>query len=486
VGIYNEGPSLTGENVTSDNGLGLVYGEYYGETIALTNCLITGQPLHAPGLPVIFQTNSTVVIPSPTTPIYQVVGGGSYYLTNGSPYRNCGNTNISPALLAELAQKTTYPPLVFAGTNITDPMTLTPQVQRDDSYFTDLGYHYDPLDYLFGDVGVGAKITFAAGTAAGWFPGDMGVDVENNSAAFSGTATFPCIFANFATVQENSSNWNANNGMGSFRAGSGGGAVTANFTRFSNLSGGVNFSVYEGITVQATDCEFLQPTATDPYLNIAATNCLFYRSGCPYGTQSFTPPQIYRNCTFYGGQMIWNNPSGQTSMRDCAFDGTTFDITPPWTGSSWDWTWLDADYNAINNVTFVQEADLSGLPGFNNVYPTGGINWQPSWFGNFYLPPDSPLINAGDRTADQIGLYHFTTQTNQVLENNSIVDIGYHYVATDQSGNPLDTIGDGIPDYIEDTNGNGIFDSGDLGDWLVSPFNGLSRTAGLRVFTPLK
>jgi hypothetical protein len=89
-------------------------------------------------------------------------------------------------------------------------------------------------------------------------------------------------------------------------------------------------------------------------------------------------------------------------------------------------------------------------------------------------------------TADQIGLYHFTTQTNQVKEANSIVDIGYHYVAVDAYGNPIDTDGDGIPDYLEDTNGNGVFDSGDLGDWLVSPYNGLARTNGLQVFTPLK
>jgi len=45
------------------------------------------------------------------------------------------------------------------------------------------------------------------------------------------------------------------------------------------------------------------------------------------------------------------------------------------------------------------------------------------------------------------------------------VDIGYHYVATDTNGNPLDTNGDGIPDYIEDANGDGVYDSGDLYNW---------------------
>jgi len=45
--------------------------------------------------------------------------------------------------------------------------------------------------------------------------------------------------------------------------------------------------------------------------------------------------------------------------------------------------------------------------------------------------------------------------TNQVPETNSIVDIGYHYVATDTHGNPLDSNGNGTPDYLEDVNGNG-------------------------------
>ena len=46
------------------------------------------------------------------------------------------------------------------------------------------------------------------------------------------------------------------------------------------------------------------------------------------------------------------------------------------------------------------------------------------------------------------------------------MDIGYHYVATDAYGNPLDSNGDGIPDYLEDVNGNGLVDSGEIG-WNV-------------------
>ncbi|MBI3413927.1 MAG: hypothetical protein HY043_01195, partial [Verrucomicrobia bacterium] len=59
------------------------------------------------------------------------------------------------------------------------------------------------------------------------------------------------------------------------------------------------------------------------------------------------------------------------------------------------------------------------------------------------------------------GLYHYTTTTNQVKETNSTVDIGFHYVATTGSSSTtlVDTDADGAPDYWEDKNGNGTFDT---------------------------
>ena len=45
---------------------------------------------------------------------------------------------------------------------------LGPQAGRDTDT-PDLGYHYPPLDYLFGGVTNNANLTFSAGTAVGWF-----------------------------------------------------------------------------------------------------------------------------------------------------------------------------------------------------------------------------------------------------------------------------------------------------------------------------
>jgi hypothetical protein len=55
----------------------------------------------------------------------------------------------------------------------------------------------------------------------------------------------------------------------------------------------------------------------------------------------------------------------------------------------------------------------------------------------------------------------------QAKETNSVVDIGFHYVAVDSAtGLPLDTDGDGLPDSSEDRDGDGqgLTDSGES-DW---------------------
>jgi len=171
--------------------------------------------------------------------------------------------------------------------------------------------------------------------------------------------------------------------------------------------------------------------------------------------------------------------------------GTAVNLLQP-TNSVWSAFNNDFDSCTITNSTLTNGynayLNCSGRlnpTNANDIVSGTTLAYQTGTLGMFYQPTNSPLINKGSTTADQVGLYHFTTQTNQVKEANTIVDIGYHYVAVDANGNPIDTDGDGIPDYLEDTNGNGIFDAGDLGDWLIGRFNGLSTTNRLTVFTPL-
>ena len=441
--------------------------------------------------------SNSVVTRSPALKLFQTVGAGSYYLTNGSPYRHAGTPNISPTLLAGLSQKTTWPPLVYSNTTFSVATNFSPQARRDTNAAPDLGYHYDPIDYFFGGATANSNVTFTAGTAFGWFPipGSSwtahGISLANDAvAAFNGTESAPCVFAHCATVQEGNGAWVGNGGSGGIVSGgtydpTNPSQLIAQFTRFSNLSFGMNFCDGPGnqaLLIHGTDCELVQPSGGYT-LMLAFTNCLFYRSGIghvssdsAYSFEGYR--EIYRNCTFYGGSLNlyhWESaPFWRVLIRDCAFDGTSLDFAPP---STWDWTWLDSDYNATNNVTFIQEANLTALLGAHNVYPPGGFNWQASWLGGFYLPTNSLLVDKGSTSALSLGLYYFTTQTNQVIEAGSTVDIGYHYVATGANGNPIDSNNDGIPNYLDviplwQAADPLNLSKGALNIWIDSPANG--------------
>jgi hypothetical protein len=62
---------------------------------------------------------------------FQAVGAGSFYLTNGCMFRNVGTANIDPVLLSELAQKTTWAPILYSNITFLNAVTFSPVVQRD-------------------------------------------------------------------------------------------------------------------------------------------------------------------------------------------------------------------------------------------------------------------------------------------------------------------------------------------------------------------
>src|SRR5262249_43561345 len=141
--------------------------------------------------------------------IFQTAGGGHYYLADASTNRGAATTNISPALLADLAQKTTYPPLVHAQSVLSPTnIALSPRAQRENQSAPDIGWAYDPLDYEYAWTWTtnAIAITVNPGTAIGCFgigAGGYGLAVSAGSSLTSiGTPTAPNHFVEYSAVQE--------------------------------------------------------------------------------------------------------------------------------------------------------------------------------------------------------------------------------------------------------------------------------------------
>jgi hypothetical protein len=181
---------------------------------------------------------------------------------------------------------------------------------------------------------------------------------------------------------------------------------------------------------------------------ITFRNNLFHR-GADF--EIVTPAQLttYNNL-FFGSseslttvQLAYYGDAGSATNKNNAFDN------------------CDVTMNGVySNNAYLNGSYLEMTPESNSI--TTNLTWIPGPLGYFYQVTNSPLLNMGNTNANLLGLYHYTTQTNEVPQADSIVDIGYHYVALGTNGLPIDTDGSGVPDYLKDANGNGVLDSGEI------------------------
>jgi hypothetical protein len=247
---------------------------------------------------------------------------------------------------------------------------------------------------------------------------------------------------------------------------------------------------YGGLYVSATDCEFYGGGIGGYISNHGLTNCLLERASV---WLSGANPQHHeyfalRSCTLRGGRLSIDRWSAALPVRilDCAFDWTTNSTSDAYANNP---TYTTYNYNA-----FRTNATRLSPQGANDVVLTNaaGFAWEIGPLGNYYLPTNSPLIDAGSlANAALAGLYHHTTQTNQTKEANSGLDIGFHYVPLGANGLPYDFDGDGIPDYCDpDADGDGVSDLEEiaigrnpLGAGTVAD---TAHQTGLRTYTPMR
>ena len=248
------GDDLTAENVTAHCCTNLMTD--LTSIIRLTNCLFAcvGGWQCATIL-----TNNSVFLASDSG-VFQTAGAAGHYLASDSPYRNVGTTNISPDLLADLRHKTTCPPIVCSNVLLSADTTFAPQAQRDTD-IPDLGYHYDPLDYLFKYVrATNSTVRLLPGTAIAT-AGPYGIGLQAGSQLISeGGPTSLNHIARYNLVQECfTSDWTGKGGS-VFGNWLGGLPAAASF-RFTDWSmpakdGSHLYACWQDMVNSCCDCQF--------------------------------------------------------------------------------------------------------------------------------------------------------------------------------------------------------------------------------------
>ena len=435
--------------------------------------------------------------------IFESVGSGYHYLNTNSPYRDAGTTNIDPTLWADLKKRTTYPPVILTN-KVTSDTTLSMEVQRDTDT-PDLGYHYAPIDFAFDTLTVtNATLTVQQGTALAMY-GTTGIWLQDNSQLIAeGSPTNRVHFLRYVNVQEQPVFWGGTNISASVlidpdHYGNAPPSLRLNFANADVLANG-GYTTYvdttnRGLAVfSARNAEF---GGGNLFLK-DATNATYAITNSVLEQLTLTIDSL---SSYFQYNTTLRNVSG-------VLNGTNA------------WTFKD---NLLDSCSLIN-SNASLVHDYNAFYSSTNFYWVHAqsanefvlfWLtntvgplGRFYLNANmGPLFNVGSRNATNAGLYHFTCTTNQVKETNSVVDIGYHYVALDSNWIPLDYDSDGVPDYYEDFNGNGTWESGELnwqdddtdGDGVGdgaellqgrNPMGGTladtNNVLNLRVFTPLK
>ena len=391
-------------------------------------------------------------------------GAGNYYLTNLLGIQTSGITNGLPAtLLKDFAKRTTYPPWVIARTTLSTNLTLVPQARRDTNVAS-LGYHYDPIDYAFGNVYVSnASVTASGGVAIATFGTNnsaygLGFGVGSSLSSI-GAPNVPDWIVLFNTVQEGTNlNWQrlTNSVTGELFGATPAPSIYTRFTSWSVLAQDAAqfYAPTNTGPIGFQDSEFHGGKLLSYRPTINLTNCLLERVYASLVTSDGNSPYI-RNNLFYGGIFKYAPNVTNSFVKDNLFDQTVI------SNNSSVYTTYNGGYNAfVTNNSRLLPANANDL-----IIMTNAPHYQAGPLGFYYQTNTSVLINAGHTNADQVGLYEYTVCTNlvgglEIKETNSVVDIGYHYVATDAYGNPIDTYLSGTPDYLVDTAGNGMDTNG--------------------------
>ena len=246
---------------------------------------------------------------------------------------------------------------------------------------------------------------------------------------------------------------------------------------------------YNSVQEQATNGGWIRPSNSlvisefGGYTPAPTVNCRFTFWSVPcfdeaaFNAPTNTGPFNFRDCEFHGGMLLSARPTlnltncllervytdlrpGDTNvfwLRNCLFYGGLLTLAPTNTSTGavydnlLDKTGLTNWAGTLAGATNAYVTGYSNLAGpSNNLVLSASPSYQVGPLGNYYVLTNSGLTNIGSTWASNVCLYHYTVTTNlvsgyEVKEAGTRVDLSYHYVATDNSGNPIDTDGDGDP-----------------------------------------
>lgn len=445
----------------------------------LTNCLLVSVTNSAG-----FAGSPVALVPGDGG-VFQTFAGGGHYLPATSSYRNSGTRSIDPTLRSNLHELTTEAPIALTR----DLARNTELRRRVRPHYDqpDLGYHYPVVDYTWaGRRLTGARLTLTDGVTIGFNPADgaTGITLEAGAELVaSGQPQRPVRLVTLSALQENPPNRRLEWSPAFVRVQPGPAAETSVRWRLveSVLPGGIGVHLSGGFAapnsaIYLRDCQFIGGRLSGGSLGLAITNCIFDRVLLEVESSQDEPPRQFHHSFFRSGTVQIELPtSTQVLARNNFFDRTTLRVSGSW----------DHSHNAY----------VAGFDRLPPASPTDRIvsrvQFQSGPLGPFYYPVHegsetlAALIDAGSDAAIALGLAHYTSRADQAPEDDSRVDIGFHYVSLGDQNRPLDQDGDGRPDYLEDANGNGSYDWGES-DWLAyDSAHGLATALDLQIFTPL-
>lgn len=440
------------------------WGMFYGtqSSLVLVNSLLVA----VPSLGNVAVNQLHCATGSESNGVFQTVGAGGFYLAR-STFRNLGTPSIDPTLARELKEKTTSPPALCASTGGTD-LNLTPLTARDLDA-PDLGYHYDPIDFALGGLIIPSTRTLFVlpGTSLATF-GPLGVRLDPAARLHAqGTPLRPVRLFRYTMVQEQSTVWGAPSATPVSVLGTDQGASLAPVGPIAT------FRFVEFAAPADGGCHLRSNSDTSRWRDLALQDCEIRGGGLDLSGTSTTSVGLRNN--LFERALVGLRSGLTLTAANNLFRGGILDLERTVPGGEW----VMCD-NAFHEVD-LRDIDGGILHSHNAYLGPKQEQLLGHSTGNIFLP-DFPyaegplgdhyhaaphLVNAGSRSAGDAGLYHHTVLLSQAQEANTIVDIGFHRVAIDVNGAsdaPQDTDDDGLADYVEDANGNGVVDSAET-DW---------------------